>query len=99
MSTRAILEAHSFAIGGDEYVVLTFRVLVVDDLGSYAGLTASERAVAKLVLQGRPNSEIARERGTSLQTVANQLGAVYQKLGVRSRRELAAQFRRPGTRR
>jgi DNA-binding CsgD family transcriptional regulator len=39
-------------------------------------------------LRGASNQDIARTRGVSVRTVANQLAAVYRKLGVRSRAEL-----------
>jgi DNA-binding CsgD family transcriptional regulator len=45
-------------------------------------------------MAGRSNREIALERASSKRTVANQIATVFKKLGVRSRRELAA--RAPG---
>ncbi|PRQ05904.1 Bacterial regulatory protein, luxR family [Enhygromyxa salina] len=53
-------------------------------------LSESERAVVHALLAGRSNAEIAELRRTSVKTVANQLHAVYRKLGVGSRDELAA---------
>jgi DNA-binding CsgD family transcriptional regulator len=53
-------------------------------------LAASERALVGQVLLGRRNSEIARFRGVSTQTVANQLHIISGKLNVSSRGELAA---------
>lgn len=55
-------------------------------------LTPAERAIAKLVLDGCSNNEIAARRGASVKTVANQLRALYQKLGINSRYELAARL-------
>ncbi len=52
-------------------------------------LTLAERDVADRVLRGESNREVAQGRGTSERTVANQLAAIYQKLGVASRAELA----------
>jgi DNA-binding NarL/FixJ family response regulator len=52
-------------------------------------LSAAEREVARLVFQGASNAAIARIRGTSERTAANQLQAIYAKLGVHSRVELA----------
>jgi len=54
------------------------------------GLTRAEREVAGLVLGGCSNRDIALQRGTSTRTVANQLQAIYDKLGLGSRRELVA---------
>ncbi len=55
-----------------------------------AGLTAAERTIVDMLLEGRSNRAIALRRGTSVRTVANQLQAIYDKLGVRSRREVVA---------
>lgn len=57
-------------------------------------LTAAEQEVVQLVVDGRSNREIAARRGTSVKTVANQLRAVYEKLGIHSRFELAARLGR-----
>lgn len=59
-----------------------------------ARLSASERAVAALVVEGLDNASIARARGRSLRTIANQVAAVLRKVGVGSRVELAALFSR-----
>jgi len=53
-------------------------------------LTATERHIAELVVQGRSNREIAAELIVSLRTVESNLTRVYRKLGVRSRTELVA---------
>jgi DNA-binding CsgD family transcriptional regulator len=52
-------------------------------------LTPSERRVAGLAAEGRTNREIAQELFVTPKTVENQLGRVYGKLGVSSRKELA----------
>jgi DNA-binding CsgD family transcriptional regulator len=54
-----------------------------------AVLSESEQQIVLTLLEGRSNAEIAEARGTSVKTVANQLQAVYRKLGVGSRDELA----------
>ena len=53
-------------------------------------LTRTERAVAMGLVRGESNARIAERRGTSTRTVANQVATIYRKLGVGSRRELAA---------
>ena len=53
------------------------------------GLTPTERAVADLVARGRTNRETAAALFLSINTVEAALTAVYGKLGVRSRTELA----------
>ncbi|NUR59620.1 MAG: helix-turn-helix transcriptional regulator, partial [Catenulispora sp.] len=52
-------------------------------------LTATESTVAELVAGGLSNREVAEQLVTSVRTVEGHLGAVYRKLGVRSRTELA----------
>ena len=54
-----------------------------------SGLTASEGRVAELVASGRTNKEVAAALFISAKTVEGHLANVYEKLGVRSRAELA----------
>jgi DNA-binding NarL/FixJ family response regulator len=70
----------------EEYLVLSFPIPKFD---MPASLTAAEREVALAVLRGEPNEEIARNRKTSMRTVANQVAAIFAKIGVVSRVELA----------
>lgn len=58
-----------------------------------AMLTLAERRVAKLVAEGLRNREIAITLGKSVTTVKSQLSAVFGKLQVRSRTELATLLR------
>lgn len=51
-------------------------------------LTAAEFGVVRLVAEGQNHREIARQRGTSVRTIANQLASVFHKLGVSGRSEL-----------
>lgn len=61
------------------------------------GLTEAEARIAGLVAAGRSNREVASELFLSVKTVEVALTRVYAKVGVRSRTELAAQFRpQPG---
>lgn len=60
-----------------------------DVSGWSAPLTAAELEVATLLLSGASNEEIARCRGRSVRTIANQIASIYAKLGVGSRAELA----------
>ena len=53
-------------------------------------LTESEREVAIQLMQGSTYRAIAQQRGASERTVANQAQAIYRKLRVTSRVELAA---------
>lgn len=52
-------------------------------------LTAAEREVAERVTRGFSNAQIAAARGVSASTVAKQLQAIYEKLGIGNRSQLA----------
>jgi DNA-binding CsgD family transcriptional regulator len=62
---------------------------------SDAGLTPAERAVVVRVIAGDSNVEIARLRATSPRTFANQLAAIFRKLGASPRPELMAHGKEP----
>jgi DNA-binding CsgD family transcriptional regulator len=53
-------------------------------------LTASERRVVTLAAEGRTNREVGETLYITPKTVAMHLSNAYRKLGVTSRRELAA---------
>jgi DNA-binding CsgD family transcriptional regulator len=54
------------------------------------GLTPAQVRVAKLVLQGRSTREIMANLRISQYTVQDHLKAIFDRTGVRSRRELVA---------
>ncbi len=56
-------------------------------------LSEAEREIASLLVRGRSHEEIARTRARSPSTIANQIQAIYRKLGVSSALELAAVLR------
>ncbi len=59
-------------------------------------LTARDRDVIGLVLAGHTNAGIARRLNIQLQTLKNALSAIYDKLGVSTRLQLAVLLLRDG---
>ena len=53
-------------------------------------LTRREREIVHLVANGHTSREVAEACFLSVRTVENHLGRIYDKLGVRTRGELAA---------
>lgn len=64
------------------------------DEGKPVRLTAGERRVVELVLQGMSNVAVADKLVLSKRTVDTHLGRVYRKLGIAGRPELAAAVQR-----
>ncbi len=79
------LEAATFGVEGDDYVMFSFPV---PEIAPPSCLTPAERSVACGLLTGQSNAEIAEARGCSVRTVANQLRSIFRKLGVSSRAEV-----------
>ena len=63
-----------------------------DRSGSVFGLTPTEHQIAELVAAGKTNREVAEVLVISVKTVEWNLTRVYEKVGVRSRVELAARY-------
>jgi len=59
-------------------------------------LTPRDRNVIALVLAGHTNAEIAQRLNIQLQTLKNTLSAIYDKVGVSSRLQLAVLLLREG---
>jgi DNA-binding NarL/FixJ family response regulator len=57
-------------------------------------LTGRERDIVDLLLEGCTNKVIALRLGVSVQTVKNQLSALYRKAGVRTRLQLVVRAQR-----
>ena len=57
-----------------------------------AALTKAEAAVAALVADGRTNREVAASLVVSVKTVESHLARIFDKIGVRSRTELAIEW-------
>ena len=56
------------------------------------GLTAREREVGSLVLDGYGNDAVASRLGISLHTAKDHVKAIFQKTAVGGRAELSARF-------
>jgi DNA-binding CsgD family transcriptional regulator len=79
------------ALSGATAVTLEGSGSGVADLALEAyGLTARERELAKLVLQGFSNLEIAKRLVLSPHTVGDHIKAILEKVGAHSKRELIA---------
>lgn len=89
MTAPAGLVAEKFAVDGVEFVAFTW-----ESPRDVSSLTPAERAVFDLLLQGASNAAIARARTASVRTIANQVAAIFDKLGVGSRYEVIARFGR-----
>src|SRR5262245_20696695 len=82
------LVARRIDVGDSSVAILSFPIETFD----LDRLTDAERDVVRRALAGASNVEIARARGTAVRTVANLLARSFRKLGVASRRELAAKL-------
>ncbi len=82
------LDVVDVSLGDDDLVIVSYQLPAAAI--APPSLRSSERRVLRLLLDGRSNAEIARERRTSPGTVAKQVDAIYRTLGVQSRSELAS---------
>jgi DNA-binding CsgD family transcriptional regulator len=86
------LRCDHVSVDGEEYLVLDFPAADAAEAAEPGpwSLTPAEREVAAAAVAGQSNQEIAAARRASTRTIANQLAAIYRKLGINSRAELAA---------
>jgi DNA-binding CsgD family transcriptional regulator len=91
------LRVVTFSIRSDEFVVISLPEeagCVPEFANQRRGvvgqerLTGAERDIVRLALSGLSNRAMAEKRATSPSTVANQLAAIYKKLGLSSRSQL-----------
>ena len=101
-SSGALLSVHATRLRDavdDRSVALTIApaagVERVSLLLATHGLTAAQRRVAELVLRGHTTRQIVVELQISAHTVQDHLKAVFDKTGVRSRRELVTAMMQP----
>ena len=83
------LRAARFQLAGEDYAVLSYPHPA---FAPPAVLTSTEQEIFSALLNGQSNQQIATSRTRALRTVANQVAAIFQKLGVGSRAELMAKF-------
>lgn len=78
--------------GGSSRIMVMLEPSLPQELGRIQtaafGLTSQEEAVVQLVFQGKSTQEIAHELFISAYTVQDHLKNVFDKVGVRSRRDL-----------
>jgi DNA-binding CsgD family transcriptional regulator len=89
------MTAHASRLSGERsHTVVVLDAADPDELTSLVleahGLTPAQSRVAALVLRGRSTQQIVNELGISAHTVQEHLGAVFDKFGIGSRRELVA---------
>ena len=84
----ADFERFATAHGAAVTSVTTAATDRLDDALRSAGLSTREAEVARLVIAGRTDREIAAELFIGVRTVASHVSAVLRKLGVGSRREV-----------
>jgi DNA-binding CsgD family transcriptional regulator len=89
--------AHFTTLGADPFLPDCEAELRICDVGKRSSevlglvdLTPQEAVVAQLVSAGQTNRQVAEQLVLSIKTVDYHLGHVYQKLGVRTRMQLAA---------
>ena len=85
---------HLASLGAQPHVAACERELALCGAGIRPeqrpawNLTTSELAVARLVCTGRSNREVAAELYVSVKAVEFHLGHVFDKIGIRSRKDL-----------
>lgn len=95
ISAPAGLVANRVAGLGGDVVLFSWDVNVAADPrpdDALHRLSASEREVLVKVVAGATNREIARARGVSERTVANQMASLLRKLDATSRFELIHRY-------
>lgn len=88
LGSRAELYRYDPA-SADVYDLAGVSVLAIPERKpELSGLTNTEKEVARLAADGWSNEAIAKRRGTSVRTVANQMAAILRKLNILSRADI-----------
>jgi DNA-binding CsgD family transcriptional regulator len=82
-------QIHWLAANGAELVILSLPLRLPE---LERRCSRAERDVLIGILASKSDAEIAKQRGTSPRTIANQARALMRRYGVSSRRELVAQL-------
>jgi DNA-binding NarL/FixJ family response regulator len=87
-SAAELLEAMEDAASGKTSFPLALlqRMAITSD--KLLGLSKREQKVFSMVQRGKNNKEIAAEMGVSIRTIENNLSIIYDKTGVKNRKEL-----------
>ncbi len=90
---------HLITLGARPYLEICDRELAAagapvepETVPALVGLTPAEQTVARLVGTGRSNRQTAAELYVSVKTIEFHLGHIYDKLGIRSRKDLTARI-------
>ena len=82
--------AHAFRLWheGQEFIAISVPL----EPANRITLTPAQIEVARAIIRGDSNAAIARARGTSVHTVANQVASILRRLGVESRAQIATKL-------
>jgi DNA-binding CsgD family transcriptional regulator len=83
------LSTHFALLWPHGYDEEAFRQTTLEELAAEHAITGREREVLALLAQGRTNRQIAEELFLSESTVKKHVNAIYRKLGVSNRMQLA----------
>jgi DNA-binding NarL/FixJ family response regulator len=81
------LKAETISAGGDSFVLFSWNADT-----EAPQLSEAEQDVLLRVANGESNRDIARARGVSPRTVANQVASLLRKLNASSRYEIMSRF-------
>lgn len=89
LASLAVLAGEGRGVPDDPTCSVLRIAWAVQSLCAARGLTPAESSIVPMLIAGVSDAEIATRRGVSKRTVANQTAALYRKLKVGSRFELA----------